>query len=275
MTDIIPRDEWGARPPKTGPTRLTNFDEGWIGHWLGIGYASDKTDEEIMRLVQAFHQDDRGWNDFAYNFAIGRSARIFEGRGWGKRGAHAGTNAVNNRSMAIVFLIGQGETPTPDMYHAAEELLHEGLDRGYDPNQFRPHSDVRSTQCPGPAITRWLKETTMPTPSDFEHHVTAIQGALVAAGIDIGTSGPDNNGIDGDLGPLTVTGTQTLGTATIELRAEVTRLINALKNAPTETTDPVDVTLAAVGESVLDIWDSLGDAHATIEAAIAAKEASQ
>lgn len=112
-------------------------------------------------------------------------------------------------------------------------------------------------------------------PTDFEIYVRAIQGALVAAGIDIGTTGPAGNGIDDDLGQLTVNGVQQLGSEAIRLRAEVAELRAALDTARSETTDPVDVTLAAVGEAILDIWDSLGDARTTIEAAIEAKEANQ
>lgn len=176
MTTWSDREQWGARPPKS--TRpLTGFNSGWFIHWLGEPAVAGLSDEAVLRNTQRYHMDSKAWADIAYSFAVGRQHpdRAYELRGWGIAGGH--TEGHNSQSMAIVFLLGTGERPTDTMLDTARAILAEGVNRGYPAKLVRPHNAVRSTACPGPDLTAWVKagrffaqppkETTVPTENPY------------------------------------------------------------------------------------------------------------
>lgn len=43
---------------------------------------------KIVRQIQTFHIESRGWFDIGYNFLIGGDGAAYEGRGWKTEGAH-------------------------------------------------------------------------------------------------------------------------------------------------------------------------------------------
>lgn len=44
----------------------------------------------------------RKWSDIGYNFLVGEDGNVYEGRGWGKTGAH--TVGYNSKSVGICFI---------------------------------------------------------------------------------------------------------------------------------------------------------------------------
>lgn len=49
-----------------------------------------------------FLQNDRGWNDIGYNFAVGGDGKAYVGRGWSTVGAHA--PGYNSNSIGICII---------------------------------------------------------------------------------------------------------------------------------------------------------------------------
>ena len=45
------------------------------------------------------------WSDIGYNFIVGEDGNVYEGRGWGIRGAHAGTSSLNEISLGKLLTI--------------------------------------------------------------------------------------------------------------------------------------------------------------------------
>lgn len=211
--DILPRDTWHARPPNT-PNTLRDFASGWFIHWLGLSSIAILTDSEILRNTQNYHMDTKGWSDIAYSFAIGRNAAIYELRGWGIAGGH--TKGHNTRSMALVFLIGDGETPSLAMLAAGSDLLAAGEEEGYPVTLVRPHNAVSATVCPGPELTVWATDWNR-SGGDHVTKISTWQQSLVDFGVELGESGPNGDGVDGDFGALTLTASRSvlaqLGTA--------------------------------------------------------------
>lgn len=132
-------------------------------HWLGNSYDPGLSDEEILRRVQRYHQNDQGWTDIGYSWAVGRSARAFEGRGLNIAGGH--TEGENFDSYGIVFLIGEGEVPTQAMWQTFTELVE--YIRQEDPKfggnmdgrvYGHQHDDEASTECPGDVLADWAWE---------------------------------------------------------------------------------------------------------------------
>lgn len=146
----VSRADWGAKPAKS-KVKMSSAPHGWFWHWLGVGYPDSMSDAEIMRAVQRYHQESQGWADFAYHWAVGRDGKIYEGRGWGIQGG--ATRGYNTGSYALVFLIGEGELPTPQMFAAAERVY----DAGPQGARVRPHNAVRPTSCPGDEITEYIQ----------------------------------------------------------------------------------------------------------------------
>lgn len=224
---IVPRDGW-ARTPKNR-AKLTNFDHGWFIHWLGTPAKADASDIDVLRQTQAYHMDTKRWSDIAYSFAIGRHRpeRVYELRGWSIAGGH--TEGYNRESMALVFLLGQGEKPTATMLNTAREfLLGPAFEHGYWPALLRPHNAVRSTACPGPELTAWawagLKPTggaTVPDkpPTDLTEQ---WQDMLLANGANLG---PD--GSDGQFGRLTLEASKVVLDHRNQLMTEVADLRKA------------------------------------------------
>jgi hypothetical protein len=146
---MISREEWGAEPARLSTPHIDDYSDGVFWHWLGDAYPEQMIDRQILQSVQRYHMNTKGWYDIAYNYAIGRTAVTYELRGENQGGA---TKGYNRKSIAIVFLIGVGELPTPAMLQAAWQLT------ATLPNpSVRPHRDVVNTTCPGHAITSEIR----------------------------------------------------------------------------------------------------------------------
>jgi N-acetylmuramoyl-L-alanine amidase len=130
--------------------------------------------DEAMRRIQRFHQDSRGWADYAYNYGVWDDGSIWEGRGWGAQGGH--TKGWNTKSVAICYM-GDGSKPVPKAALDAILWLAGEADRHFGRELVRQgHRDVGSTSCPGDWLYRWWASegsqrrseppSNVPTPED-------------------------------------------------------------------------------------------------------------
>jgi len=112
------------------------------------------------KKIQRLHQEDRGWNDVAYNFLVGDTGQIYEGRGFGNRSAAQGGNSrqeinYNNKHYVAVCWLG-GSKPTDKPSDKAVESvkwLYEQVG-----GELRPHSSFKQTDCPGDAWRQHIVE---------------------------------------------------------------------------------------------------------------------
>jgi hypothetical protein len=177
-----------------------------------------------MRQIQRFHMETRGWSDIAYSFVVDPDTlEVFEGRGAGIAGGH--TRGHNTISHAICVM-GNYETdrPTDALLNRIAELVAHGHHQGWWPAQLTGgHRDASgaSTACPGRHL-----QTAIPTinaraaagPSEEttvhdEDQIRRLQRFLRSRGetkrlvpVDIGTTGPAGDGVDGQFGELTASG---------------------------------------------------------------------
>lgn len=150
---LITRAQWGARRPAGN---IGNIDpKGITVHYNGPpigGYPWDHGRcAQLVRGTQAFHLDGRKWADIAYTAIVCHHGVVFEGRGLRQRTAAQGTNDGNARSLALMFLIGQGEPATEEARHAA---VWWARDVARLPLRW-VHSDWHSTACPGDPLRFW------------------------------------------------------------------------------------------------------------------------
>ncbi|XP_053712066.1 N-acetylmuramoyl-L-alanine amidase-like [Synchiropus splendidus] len=162
---IIPRCQWGAKPPKDTPLPLSlPLQFLYIHHTYEpsspcLSFATCASD---MRSMQRFHQEYRGWNDIGYSFVVGSDGYIYEGRGWNTLGTH--TRGRNSLGYGVSF-IGNYTASLPSRY--SRNLLQNhfvrcAVARGGLVSNFTIHGHrqvVNYTSCPGEAlfseIQRW------------------------------------------------------------------------------------------------------------------------
>lgn len=92
--NIRTRAQWGSRA--TSLTWMaTRPPSGFaIHHTAGARCTTQAACDTQMRNIQNFHMNSNGWADIGYNFCIGDPGQVYEGRGYGRHGAHAvGFNA--------------------------------------------------------------------------------------------------------------------------------------------------------------------------------------
>ncbi|KAJ6636565.1 Peptidoglycan-recognition protein LB, partial [Pseudolycoriella hygida] len=148
---IVTRSEWGGKPPKL-VEHLNGSAPYVIIHHSFIPPQCNNTDEckRAMQSMQNFHQNDRGWNDIGYNFAIGGDGQIYEGRGFNVVGAHA--PVYNFKSVGICFIGDWREhLPPAHMIENAHRLIAFGASTGKIQQNYTllGHRQVRNTECPG------------------------------------------------------------------------------------------------------------------------------
>lgn len=56
----------------------------------------------IKLYLKNDHMNRKGWNDIGYNFLVGEDGNVYEGRGWGKQGAHS--VPFNKKSIGICII---------------------------------------------------------------------------------------------------------------------------------------------------------------------------
>ncbi|CAH4027725.1 peptidoglycan-recognition protein LB-like [Pieris brassicae] len=155
------RSDWHAQPA-TDLTPLSTPVPYVIIHHTYKPDACTSHQECItaMQSMQRYHMESLDWGDIGYNFCIGNSGDIYEGRGWERKGIHAGK--ANDVSIGIC-LIGDWrvDQPPQEMLEATKALIQMGVDKGIISPDYKlvGHNQVMATQCPGTAlfdiISKW------------------------------------------------------------------------------------------------------------------------
>lgn len=154
MVPIVPRDRWGARPPRSRKIIPIPTSELWLHHFATDAWHGNTG----MRSCQTFHMDNRGWDDIAYSFVVDLDGTVFEGRGTAVAGAH--TRGHNSVSHAIACMGNfQSRRPEQPMLDAVVDLVRHGADEGWWPRQITGgHRDVANTECPGDLLYLHIAE---------------------------------------------------------------------------------------------------------------------
>lgn len=170
--EIRSRKAWGADESLV-KNRYTyaQVTGAMIHHTAGTNSYTAAQVPSILRSIQAYHVNGRGWNDTAYNVLVDKFGRAWEGRGGGVelavQGGH-GYGVTNARTMGIA-LMGDYQVARPSdvMLDTAERVIAWKFRRhGVDPygttygsggqdggstflNAISGHRDENATSCPG------------------------------------------------------------------------------------------------------------------------------
>ncbi|KAF5308817.1 hypothetical protein FQR65_LT06050 [Abscondita terminalis] len=165
--NIISRSGWNARV-----TNLSNLSVNPVGHVIvhhsaGPSCSTEGTCKQRVKSIQNYHITQNRWTDIGYNFLIGEDGNVYEGRGWGKSGAHAPN--YNDKSIGIC-IIGDYSNSAPNVaaLNALKLLILCGEESGQIRSDYKllGHRQVRDTLCPGQAlyqeITTWNNWASIP-----------------------------------------------------------------------------------------------------------------
>lgn len=159
---FVRRSQWGARSPKYVNRRAMKARS--TGHWngpqvrvSGQTYWDHAKCASLVRGIQNFHMDGKGWADIAYNFVVCPHGYVFEGRGINVQNGANGTNNGNRTSHAIMWLSGQGNPFTPAEKTGWKDTYNYVRGSAGAASGALGHRDHKSTECPGNERYAWLK----------------------------------------------------------------------------------------------------------------------
>ncbi len=148
---LITRHMWGAKPAKRQYSKMGEI-KGLVVHWSYYpGAIGNQAEIDQLKNIQQLHQETRNWNDIAYNFLIGNTGQIYEGRGFDARPASQGTPDGNFHYYSVCWLGGKPPTLPSDKALESINLLHEQIG-----GKLKKHSDFKATTCPGPQLSDYV-----------------------------------------------------------------------------------------------------------------------
>ena len=160
--DLIRRDAWGAAPPKGKPVPIPTPVRGLFLHHSVTPDGGPK----VVRDIQRFHQETRGYADIAYNWLYSPKDRVFyEGRGPGVAGAHTRNH---NRTAHAVCVLGNYQITKPPN-HVIDDLAAWARWHGtaWGPNRYLEHLDVSATLCPGKYLSAMVRDINLYAEADM------------------------------------------------------------------------------------------------------------
>ncbi|XP_038237997.1 peptidoglycan-recognition protein SC2-like [Dermochelys coriacea] len=155
---IVSRSQWGARVPKNKVHLKTPVPYVIVHYSAGSCCFTPASCSWLVRIIQRYHMDNWLLADIAYNFLIGEDGRIYEGRGWRTRGAHA--ENWNNKSLGISFLGNFSKIgPRRAALNAAKRLIQCAVSRNFLSRKYilKGLRNVKLTRCPGNALHGVIK----------------------------------------------------------------------------------------------------------------------
>ncbi|KAH7941925.1 hypothetical protein HPB49_018580 [Dermacentor silvarum] len=124
---IVSRNSWGARPPRVEVAmKDPRAEHVFIHHTTGPQCKHKTSCIRLVRSQQKHHMDTNRWPDISYNFLVGGDGLVYEGRGFGREGAH--THGYNRVGIAIAFVGDYNRAkPSQRMLLAAKRLISCGV----------------------------------------------------------------------------------------------------------------------------------------------------
>lgn len=154
---VAAREEWGgpAQAPghaTAGAKRLVVIHHSHRPH-RECGVALAREEADVLGMHE-YHKG-KGWGGISYNFLVFQSGNVYEGRGWGRTGAH--TIGRNSSSVGICLVIdGENIAPTDAAVESVIALIAEGVELGHiaPTHERAPHDRFQNKVCPGERVKR-------------------------------------------------------------------------------------------------------------------------
>lgn len=154
---MVPRAAWAELPikgnnnPMGGVERITIHHTGEHGTW------ADVSDQEVVRRIERYHRNDRGWACIGYHFLVGRDGRVYEGRPTRYQGAHVSTQNEHNLGISVIGDFNE-HLPSRRQLAALKALIDDKRNL-YKVGKRRiyGHRELHQSECPGNLLFGWVK----------------------------------------------------------------------------------------------------------------------
>jgi N-acetylmuramoyl-L-alanine amidase len=154
---IIPRSTWTKASVRANHDPMGTIRRITVHH-TGEHLTDTGLDEgEILRRLERYHVESRGWAAIGYHLLVGRDGRVWEGRPLRCQGAHVTDHNPGNLGITV---LGDFMTRRPasaqlaGLRHALDQLCS----RYALPRQaLLTHRDLRTTACPGDFLFAWVR----------------------------------------------------------------------------------------------------------------------
>ncbi|KAL7037606.1 hypothetical protein ACKWTF_009301 [Chironomus riparius] len=153
--NIRTRAQWGSRTTSLTWMAVRPPSGFAVHHTAGARCTTQAACDTQMRNIQNFHINTNGWADIGYNFCIGDPGQVYEGRGYGRHGAHA--PGFNARALGHCFF-GEHTSvlPTAAALSNTQSFIDCSRARGEltSTHWVSTHRNDRqsATACPGNAL---------------------------------------------------------------------------------------------------------------------------
>jgi hypothetical protein len=166
---LVRRSEWGARPFNCGtPDAQPFYTYLTLHHTAGIKAANLEEGKRVVKDIQTFHIDGRGWCDIGYQFLMDSQGNLYQGRPFMNEavplaqvpqlviGAHVANGNTGNVGLSVLGCYHPPEGTScrdvasaalVDSIQAAFAYLADAYNVKAD--NLRGHRDFNSTSCPG------------------------------------------------------------------------------------------------------------------------------
>lgn len=170
---ILPRGTWTTtKNGRAGRTLLPSEVTAITVHYPGSGNVTlkNQTQAQIAARLRGYRDlhisAPRNWADIGYNYAVDGQGRVWDLTGL-NRGAHAGTAAGNRTSVGVLLIVGNKETPPPEMLTAFRDLRAWIITKLPGATRVRPHSSWVGTECPGDKLRALIANGTLTQEDDM------------------------------------------------------------------------------------------------------------
>lgn len=166
FNEAVSPDDWGAKNNYDSWSQGSFKQDKWVLHWHGPA-VNESDPYKVMRSIEDFHINGRGWRGFAYGYAIAPDGTLFRGRGEKPQASHTGdvdNDGINENKegLSVLFMFGEGQQVTKKAFETFKRMWKE--------RQFPVfgHRDIKNTSCPGDQIYEWLKAYKFKVAPDLE-----------------------------------------------------------------------------------------------------------
>jgi hypothetical protein len=150
VIEVIERAGWGAAGAGEGMD--PHVIERLTIHHTGVVLEDNREAPARLRAHQVFHQNDRGWPDLAYHFAIDQAGNVYEGRPPEFRGDTATSYDPTGHFLVVL----EGNFDVEPTYEAQLVILRHllawaAVRYSVDASTIKSHRDYArgETSCPG------------------------------------------------------------------------------------------------------------------------------
>ncbi len=154
---IVRRSEWGAESLKPNHDPMASVRRITLHHTAEVAGMGTRRDADLVKGIQNFHRNSRGWADIGYHWIIGLDGNVYEGRSLEAQGAHAGGgNNVENLGISVIGDFTR-TLPAARQLRTTQRFLEAQLAYyGVPIHELHGHRDFKATECPGSTLYAWL-----------------------------------------------------------------------------------------------------------------------